>query len=274
MAPHSKLKFVFRHPRRRQKISTLLSDPRKVFWKYVHILENKAAYRFPRIDSLVFKLSKERLYRFMKREKDLDDILCTAFNCDVGYWSYRSIRPGQIPSEIKQLAKEVKDLSPRIAMEIGTAKGGTLYIWSRYLESCQTIISIDLPRGPFGAGYPKTKIKFFKLFAPDKELYFLRGDSHSEKIANRVSQILKSDKLDFLFIDGDHTYEGVKRDFEMYSKLVRLGGIIAFHDIVPGPPESVGGVPRFWDEIKFDSKYIEIVKDWKQGGYGIGVIYI
>jgi len=45
---------------------------------------------------------------------------------------------------------------------------------------------------------------------------------------------------DFLFIDGDHTYEGVEGDFEMYSPLVRRGGIIAFHDIVPGPPENVG----------------------------------
>lgn len=274
MTSHPKLTFVFRHPRRRQKIRTLLSNPRKVFRKYSLVLENKLAYRFSWIDSLIFRLSKERLCRFMKREKNLYDTLCTAFNCDVGYWSYRSIRPTQIPSEIKQLAKEVKNLSPRILMEIGTAKGGTLYIWSRYLESCLRIISIDLPEGLFGGGFPQTKIKFFKLFAPYKELYFLRGDSHSVEIAGRIFQILKDDKVDFLFIDGDHTYEGVKRDFEMYSELVRPGGIIAFHDIVPGPPEKVGGVPTFWDEIKPDFNFIEIVKDWKQGGYGIGVIYL
>ena len=81
-------------------------------------------------------------------------------------------------------------------------------------------------------------------------------------------------KLDFLFIDGDHRYEGVRRDFEMYGPLVRRGGIIAFHAIVPGPPENVGGVPRFWREIKNRYKYLEIVKDWNQGGYGIGVIYV
>ena len=210
----------------------------------------------------------------MKREKDLDDILCTAFNCDVGYWSYRSIRPGQIPSEIKQLAKEVKDLSPRIAMEIGTAKGGTLYIWSRYLESCKRIISIDLPGGPFGAGYPKTKIKFFRLFAPDKELYFLRGDSHSKEIANKVSQILKQDKVDFLYIDGDHTYEGAKQDFEMYSKLVRRRGIIAFHDIVYHPHVPNCKVNKFWNEIKRKYASKEIIASENQEWAGIGVLYI
>ena len=60
---------------------------------------------------------------------------------------------------------------------------------------------------------------------------------------------------------------------EMYGLLVRKGGIIAFHDIVPGPSENVGGVPRFWSEIKDGYRHLEIVKDWSQGGYGIGIIY-
>jgi predicted O-methyltransferase YrrM len=72
----------------------------------------------------------------------------------------------------------------------------------------------------------------------------------------------------------DHTYEGVKKDFEMYSPLVREGGIVAFHDIVPGLHEYVGGVPRFWREVKSNYVSKEIVKDWNQGGFGIGVIRI
>ena len=60
----------------------------------------------------------------------------------------------------------------------------------------------------------------------------------------------------------------------MYSPLVKKGGIIAFHDIVPGPVKHVGGVPRFWREIRNKYNYIEIVRDWKQGGYGIGIIYV
>jgi len=71
----------------------------------------------------------------------------------------------------------------------------------------------------------------------------------------------KPDKLDFFFIDEDHTYDRVKQDFEMYSKLVRPGGIIGFHDIFPGPPETVGGVPRFWDEVKSDLDHIEVIAE-------------
>ena len=63
----------------------------------------------------------------------------------------------------------------------------------------------------------------------------------------KIKAILKDNKVDFIYIDGDHNYEGVKKDFEMYSPLVRKGGIIAFHDIVPsGYPK----VYKFWNEVK------------------------
>ena len=37
-------------------------------------------------------------------------------------------------------------------------------------------------------------------------------------------------KIDVLFIDGDHSYEGVKTDFELYSKIMSDNGIIIIHD--------------------------------------------
>jgi hypothetical protein len=37
-------------------------------------------------------------------------------------------------------------------------------------------------------------------------------------------------KIDLLFIDGDHSYEGVKKDFELYSKILSDNGIIMIHD--------------------------------------------
>jgi predicted O-methyltransferase YrrM len=137
------------------------------------------------------------------------------------------------------------------------------------------IVSVDLPSGRFGGGYPEWKIPFYKSFATHKkQISLIREDSHSLSTLRAVRTILEERKLDFLFIDGDHTYNGAKIDFEMYSKLVRKGGIIAFHDIVSGPQESVGGVPRFWNEIKRDFKHVELVKDWKQGGFGIGIVYV
>lgn len=42
--------------------------------------------------------------------------------------------------------------------------------------------------------------------------------------------VLQDIKIDFLFIDGDHSYEGVKTDFELYSKLLVDNGLIVLHD--------------------------------------------
>lgn len=38
-------------------------------------------------------------------------------------------------------------------------------------------------------------------------------------------------KIDYLHIDGDHSYEGVKKDFELYSQIMSENGIITIHDV-------------------------------------------
>ncbi|MEM4455206.1 MAG: class I SAM-dependent methyltransferase [Thermofilaceae archaeon] len=186
-----------------------------------------------------------------------------------------AIKPTQIKEEIAQLLSILAGVRPKTLLEIGTASGGTLFLFCQVAEPDAIVISVDLPGGPFGGGYPEWRIPLYKSFAKEgQRIHLIRADSHDPKTLEIVKRILGDGKLDFLFIDGDHTYEGVKRDFEIYSPLVRKGGIIAFHDIVPGPPENVGGVPTFWNEIKWSFTYNEIVKDWQQGGYGIGVIYV
>ena len=42
--------------------------------------------------------------------------------------------------------------------------------------------------------------------------------------------VLQDIKIDLLFIDGDHSYEGVKLDFELYSKILSPNGLIILHD--------------------------------------------
>jgi len=184
------------------------------------------------------------------------------------------IKPFQIREEISQLLQILKEREPKFILEIGTEGGGTLFLFSRVASDDAKIISIDLPGGKFGGGYPEWKIPIYKAFVKgNQKIYLLRKDSHEEETLEEVKKILNGNQLDFLFIDGDHTYEGVKRDFKMYNSLVKKGGIISFHDIVPGPKENVGGVPKFWEEIKRNFQIQEIVKNWNQNGYGLGVIF-
>ena len=215
----------------------------------------------------------KKLRESSSRCKTIDDYIDLAFSARFGFdplGLFVNIRPVQIKGEISQLMKILTKLAPKTVLEIGTLKGGTLYLWTKAASPNATIISIDLP-----GSYPKRKISFYKSFgSASQKIYLLRADSHSETTLHRVERILRGRKVDFLFIDGDHSYEGVKNDFQMYAKLVKSGGIVAFHDIVPGPSERVGNVSKFWDEIKQNFRYIEIVEDWNQDGYGIGVIYI
>jgi predicted O-methyltransferase YrrM len=185
------------------------------------------------------------------------------------------ITPMQIREEIDDLLNILIKETPKIILEIGTANGGTLFLLTKISDKNAKIISIDLPNGRFGGGYKKWRTGLYHSFSKyNQSIYLLRGDSHSRKSFEEVKKILENQKLDILFIDGDHSYEGVKSDFLMYSLLVNKNGFIIFHDIVPGPSDSVGGVPDFWQSIKNNYEYKEIVKDWNQGGYGVGLIKI
>jgi predicted O-methyltransferase YrrM len=183
------------------------------------------------------------------------------------------IAPGQIPSEITQLLNELSRNPPRRVLEIGTAGGGTFYLLARVATKDAVLISADLPHGQFGGGYPKWRGRLIQSFGyDDQKVHLLAVDSHAPETLQQIRALLKPHELDFLFIDGDHRYEGVKADFEMYSPLVRPGGLIGFHDIVPGPPDKAGGVAVFWQELKQQFPAREFVADWKQGGYGIGLV--
>jgi predicted O-methyltransferase YrrM len=216
-------------------------------------------------------MSKYRLKKSLIEISELDDIVNFAFcfRC-LGI----NIMPAQVKEEILELLKLLQKHRLETLLEIGTGNGGTLFLFSRIASTDAVLLSIDLPGGPFGGGYPKCKTLLYESFAlHNQKIYLLRADSHEKITLDAIKRILKGRRLDFLFIDGDHTYEGVKRDFEMYSPLVDEGGIIAFHDIVSGPPENVVGVMMFWNEIKKNYKYLEIIKKGKQGGHGIGILY-
>ena len=187
------------------------------------------------------------------------------------------IRPAQVQSEVSEFLEVISRVKPKVILEIGTASGGTLFLFSRVASVDATMMSIDLPGGRFGGGYPAWKTPLYRSFAlPGQEIHLIRADSHKADTLGQVKTILDGRGIDFLFIDGDHTYEGVKMDFEMYGPLVKEGGIIAFHDIVAGEWESVGGVPQFWCEVRncHPDKGTEIVRDRSQGGFGIGLLYV
>jgi len=200
----------------------------------------------------------------------VDDAVETAFSFgSLGF----PLRIDQVREEVTGLLNFLKTREPRLALEIGTAGGGTLFLLARVSHPSAKIMSIDLPGGLYGLGYPAWKIPLLKAFAKgNQEIRLIRADSHSQNTYDRVKSELADEKLDFLFIDGDHTYEGVKRDFDMYSSLVKKDGFIALHDVVRYHLEDYVDVSRFWRELRERYEHWEFVKSWDQGWAGIGVV--
>ena len=193
--------------------------------------------------------------------------------------------PWQERAEIRSLLVAAAAIEPQTVLEIGTSNGGSLSLFARIVTKNALIVSVDLPHGKFGGGYPRWRGWLYRSFAVENQhIRLLRADSHRSETLAAVQTMLGSRPVDVLFIDGDHTYEGVKRDFEMYGPLVRRGGMIAFHDIVPtgsrGPKprneDSLqgGDVPQFWAEIRNLHDVTEFVDDWDSGRFGIGLITV
>lgn len=231
------------------------------------MIYNKAVFDARSICSSLYYAMRMRMTRV---GSDVPSLIDFAFTGCGGF-----IKPAQIPEEIGEFISIVAAMKPRAVIEIGTASGGTLFLLTKVSAEDAVIISIDLFGGKFGGGYYAWKTPLYRSFIlPKQKIHLLRGNSHEPGIVRKVEDMLLKRRADVVFIDGDHSYEGVKRDFELYKPLVRKGGVIAFHDIALHPKETGCAVHSFWAEVKKDYRYKEIVADKDQTGCGIGVLYV
>ena len=209
---------------------------------------------------------KRRLAEYHARTRSLDEVIDWAMH--FGGQGHMKVQTLQVPWEITQLAKAVQALEPKVIVEIGTARGGTLLLWS-YLAS-EEVIACDL-------NDMSRQAPIFSNFPPPQSrcrVSLLSGDSHRPEFKQRVAAALAGRKADFLFIDGDHTVGGVTADYLDYREFVRPGGIIAFHDIVEKQPLPTNQVAQFWQKLKQETPVEEFIHDAGQCGFGIGIVRV
>lgn len=234
------------------------------------ICENNSMKNFKKIifDIPAWWISKRRLAKLMESPQ-LEDIVETP-NRFIGRGYYDRIHAEQDPFEIREMASLISSVKPKVIVEIGTYKGGTLFIWTRTNAQAELIVSIDLPGGQYGGGYDARREKLYKVFVHDRpqtKMKFIRGNSHLQETAEKLKGILQGRLIDFLYIDADHSYAGVKTDFELYSPLVAKGGVIGFHDI--RNMKSNHQVKDFWNEVKNSFEHREILGPATKTGNGI-----
>lgn len=190
--------------------------------------------------------------------------------------------------ELARLLRMLAHPPPRFVLEIGVGQGGSMFAWAQVSARDAHLIGVDdfgtRTRSSVGRLYTATEVQERILgtgvVSASRRLTLIPGNSHSDHVKRSVLNTLQGQKLDFLFVDGDHSYEGVWQDFRDYAPLVREGGLIAFHDIVPDFKARcgidtgtwAGGVYKFWAEISQQYRGISIIDKDKQDTCGIGVI--
>ncbi|QIR37996.1 class I SAM-dependent methyltransferase [Tolypothrix sp. PCC 7910] len=192
-------------------------------------------------------------------------------NEEVFKLAQKIIPAAQIQEEILALITFLNKEKPSSFLEIGLSSGGTHFLIRYLCPSIQKSIGIDID-------LQNTHI--IDTLTTTYYHYYIEGRSDKDKTINTVKSWLKYNSLDVLFIDGDHSYEGVKNDFELYRHFVRDGGIIVFHDIVPDHQQKwgkntdkySGGVPLFFKEVSEKYTFHKFINEPNQDGFGIGLI--
>lgn len=147
----------------------------------------------------------------------------------------------------------VQNIQPKSIVELGTFKGTSLYSFTQSVKDAQLetqLFAVDAWEGDANTGYynsgdftvdlythvsntlqtfyPEQRVKLMKMWFIEAREYFV------------------DKSIDILHIDGLHTYEAVKEDYETWKDKVSDDGVILFHDILV--PEF--GVKELWAEIK------------------------
>jgi predicted O-methyltransferase YrrM len=149
-----------------------------------------------------------------------------------------------------------RSIKPKVCVEIGSARG----------KSACTI-GLALCRNGLGKLYaidPHSTTTWNDTMSVDS-FAIINENLQKAGVTDFVEIVRKTSveaakgwdkKIDLIFIDGDHSYEGVKADWELFLPHLNEFGVVVFHDTIWDlkPDKSIAradmGVPRFVDELR------------------------
>lgn len=155
---------------------------------------------------------------------------------------------------------------PKNILEIGCYDGGSTYYLTQFAKEMVTMDWHKEPR--FDALDLLSKHKSGGL-----QFQYVGGDSHNpNNIRHAISRFIEP--FSFAFIDGDHSYEGAKADFQNIVPYLPEGCAVVFHDIVISDFHHDHGcyVGEFWRDLKNEykaAKFEEYTTNPEWAGIGI-----
>lgn len=142
----------------------------------------------------------------------------------------------QYPNQFARYLVALSKLGVRSYMEIGVRHGGTFVSTVEYLKRfgrVDSAVAVDLNDCPSVSEYCRTEPK----------ASFLKTNSRSDEF----KAFMTSHRFDLVLIDGDHSYEGCRNDYDMVKASADM---LAFHDI---EENACPGVARVWNDLKRSS---------------------
>jgi hypothetical protein len=155
----------------------------------------------------------------------------------------------QVRSEFRSFLQLLTTLNVRSYLEVGAYRGGTFYRVMRALPAGALGVTVDNGRRSASRGRPSPLAEVgARLARQGYAIETIFGDSRDGATIEAARRL---GPYDAILIDGDHSYDGVKHDWEAYGPMARR--LVAFHDVAEEHVTRSGfrvEVPRLWREIK------------------------
>ena len=141
---------------------------------------------------------------------------------------YGNIYTNVVPAELDTLNELAENKN--IGVEIGSYLGASSYAISA--SNIKKLYCIDIWKSNTKLRPdPKSGKTLLETFKNNTKKYEDKIEIIVDYSYNAIKFFIKNEiKIDFLFIDGDHSYEGVKKDWELYKPIMQKDSIVVFHD--------------------------------------------
>lgn len=131
--------------------------------------------------------------------------------------------------DMESFIAEVKKLKPGdVYLEVGVKHGKSLLTATLAAREGVELVGVDIADN-------EERQNVFRQLGLTEYVTFIHGYSH------RVARLIKK-PISLLFLDGDHSYSGIKLDIDSWLPLVKKGGVILFHDCDETSPGVVDAV--------------------------------
>jgi hypothetical protein len=161
----------------------------------------------------------------------------------------------------------VSELKPSMIVELGTHWGNSYFAFCQAVEETRLstlCYAVDTWKGDHQAGFYDDLV--YQIVSGYNQANYARFSYLLRSTFCEAATQFSDNSIDLLHIDGLHTYEAVKEDYETWSPKVRDGGVILLHDIHARHADF--GIWRLWEKLESSHAYTFSFTH----GHGLGLL--